>query len=321
MVESALKLHAEVEGSGAPLVMLGGGTFGATALAPHAQILASEFRVIRLQTLNVDLAEARQPLPIDYSVGLESRAMANALDALQVRTPVDIFGWSYGGLIALDFALTHPDRVRALALFEPPAFWAVPSEELATSPDMRPVFELGKEFEASTDPTDEQAVRFYEALGSVGAQPPAAESPEWQDWTIRRAALKCLPAISRHTDRPERLAVFPRRVLVMHGSNTVPFHRRISEVLASILPLAESVELEGTHVAPLTSRDAFLDALCGFFESAGVGLCLRCRHVERVISAHRVTYYKCRLSALDPRFPKYPPLPIVSCAGYEPQER
>jgi hypothetical protein len=27
----------------------------------------------------------------------------------------------------------------------------------------------------------------------------------------------------------------------------------------------------------------------------------------------------CQLSATDARFPKYPPQPVVRCAGYEPQ--
>jgi hypothetical protein len=48
-----------------------------------------------------------------------------------------------------------------------------------------------------------------------------------------------------------------------------------------------------------------------------VGLCVSCRHVELVTSARRSTFYLCRLSDTDSRFPKYPALPVRACAGYD----
>ena len=50
-----------------------------------------------------------------------------------------------------------------------------------------------------------------------------------------------------------------------------------------------------------------------------VGLCVSCRHVELVTSARRSAFYLCRLSDTDSRFPKYPALPVRSCAGYDKQ--
>lgn len=47
-----------------------------------------------------------------------------------------------------------------------------------------------------------------------------------------------------------------------------------------------------------------------------VGLCARCRHARRV-EAPRAVYWMCRLSLTDPRYDKYPRLPVVACAGYE----
>ena len=52
-------------------------------------------------------------------------------------------------------------------------------------------------------------------------------------------------------------------------------------------------------------------------ERLHVGLCASCRHVEIVTSARRSTFYLCRLSDTDARFPKYPALPVRSCAGYD----
>jgi hypothetical protein len=47
------------------------------------------------------------------------------------------------------------------------------------------------------------------------------------------------------------------------------------------------------------------------------GLCARCTHVQIVVSERGSEFVLCRLSATDPRFPKYPRLPIIACDGYE----
>jgi len=38
--------------------------------------------------------------------------------------------------------------------------------------------------------------------------------------------------------------------------------------------------------------------------------------VQVVTSARQSTFYLCRLSASDARFPKYPSLPVRACDGY-----
>lgn len=121
----SVALESFSEGTGPPLVMLGGGTLGAGEFAPHARVLATDFQVVRLQTLNIERAQKRQPLPPGYSIKVESSAMARSLDQLGLTTPLDVVGHSFGALVALDLALNHPDRIRTLVLDEPPAFWVV----------------------------------------------------------------------------------------------------------------------------------------------------------------------------------------------------
>jgi hypothetical protein len=48
------------------------------------------------------------------------------------------------------------------------------------------------------------------------------------------------------------------------------------------------------------------------------GLCATCRHTRRVESARGSTFWLCARSADDPRFPKYPRLPVLRCPGFEP---
>ena len=47
-------------------------------------------------------------------------------------------------------------------------------------------------------------------------------------------------------------------------------------------------------------------------------LCQRCAHVKVITSAKGSTFLLCQLSAVDSRFPRYPPQPVVACGGYMP---
>ena len=238
--------------------MLGGGVYGADGFAPHAELLKRDFTVIRLQTLNIQTARDGAPLPQGHSLDLESAAMARALDAINIQGPVDLLGVSFGGLVALDFALDHPDRVRTLTLFEPPAFWAMPESVLAANPAMRAMIALTSTFGREIVPTDAQLAAFQCALGTCGLTAPPAGTPERQAWDARRAALRGLSAVPLHRDSPARLRTFAKPVLIMTGSDTVNFHRAINATLASLFPSAERVEVKGGHTAPTSSRDDFL---------------------------------------------------------------
>jgi hypothetical protein len=47
------------------------------------------------------------------------------------------------------------------------------------------------------------------------------------------------------------------------------------------------------------------------------GLCDSCRHQKIVKSGRGSEFSMCLRSKTDPRFPKYPRLPVRECAGYE----
>ena len=46
------------------------------------------------------------------------------------------------------------------------------------------------------------------------------------------------------------------------------------------------------------------------------GLCATCEHSRRIVSGKGSVFRLCRLSATDPRYAKYPRLPVMVCAGY-----
>jgi len=49
----------------------------------------------------------------------------------------------------------------------------------------------------------------------------------------------------------------------------------------------------------------------------GRGLCATCLHARVIRSDRGSQFVFCELSTRDPRFARYPVLPVVSCGGYE----
>lgn len=50
---------------------------------------------------------------------------------------------------------------------------------------------------------------------------------------------------------------------------------------------------------------------------ARVGLCSICRHVRVTGNRRGSRFYLCGRSVHDPRWPRYPVLPVLRCTGYE----
>jgi hypothetical protein len=47
------------------------------------------------------------------------------------------------------------------------------------------------------------------------------------------------------------------------------------------------------------------------------GLCAGCVHL-RLLASPRSVFVRCGLADSDPAYPRYPPLPVLRCAGFRP---
>ncbi len=251
------------EGTGRTVVMLGGGVYGAAMFAPHARQLSRDFDVIRVQTLNVQTAASGAPMPSAYSVVTEASALHQTLAVIGVGQ-VDLIGSSLGAVVALNFAATYPERVRTVTLFEPPAFWILPDEEYERDPVVREIRDLTSAMTPAVAPSDEQLFRFRCLLGACPPGIPDHADPARAEWDISRLAMRGLAAVPAHREDRARLAQLEVPVLLLTGSETVPFHRRMNDLLAQVLPRVERGELPGGHSAPRTASSAFNEQLQGF---------------------------------------------------------
>jgi hypothetical protein len=51
-------------------------------------------------------------------------------------------------------------------------------------------------------------------------------------------------------------------------------------------------------------------------ERARAGLCASCAHARVVVTDRGSRFYRCELAKTDPRFARYPRLPVVACTGW-----
>ena len=107
-----ISIYHELNGSGPPLVLIGG--------------LGADLTM--LDALTIELAEHHQVLTFDnrgagrsdqpdqpYTIALMADDTVGLMDALDLPR-ADVMGFSMGGRIALELALARPDRVRRLVL-------------------------------------------------------------------------------------------------------------------------------------------------------------------------------------------------------------
>jgi pimeloyl-ACP methyl ester carboxylesterase len=260
-----MQMAIDTKGSGPALVLVGGGLTGWQSWTAHQERLAPTRTVSRAQPLNVQAGLENRPLPADYSVRMESDALAAALERASVAGAVDIVAWSYGALLTLDFALNHPGRIRTLTLIEPPAFWVLDATGEMDEQSRRERDEMKALHDAMRgDVSEEQLEAFLQQAG-FGAPGVAIRSmPQWPNWVTHRRSLLQGPAVFAHRDDAARLRQFDRPVLLFKGTGSSHFLHRVIDILGATLPGATVVELPGGHAPQLVAMDEFLKILSNF---------------------------------------------------------
>ncbi|MEE2675146.1 MAG: alpha/beta fold hydrolase [Myxococcota bacterium] len=111
-VEAGVRLEVLREGAGDPVVLLPGFGTDVSSFALQTPILAPDFEVIGVNPRGVGASDA--PDLEAYEVGRAAEDVAAVLEA-----PAHVIGASLGAAVALELALSHPDRVRSLSLITP----------------------------------------------------------------------------------------------------------------------------------------------------------------------------------------------------------
>lgn len=248
-----------------PIVLVPGGLSGWVSWKPHAEILSKDFRVVRVQLLNMTAAEKHQTPEKGYSLRSESEALKNTLDKIAAKK-INLVGWSHGGEVSLDFALNYPKRIATLTLIEPAAYWVA----RASGQFENEIDQFTKLFQSFHDPpSEEDLIGFLTINGLI---PPGVEPkkmPRWPVWNQLKIALLSLHTVIEHSDDLARLQLLrDKPVLLVKGKDSTIDNQGIVDLLSKTLSQNSRVlVLPDGHACHIVAQDQFIKELEQFITS------------------------------------------------------
>ncbi|HET7463304.1 MAG TPA: alpha/beta hydrolase [Longimicrobium sp.] len=250
------RLYYETAGSGEPLVLVHGFSLDTRVWDGQWEAFSGCYRVIRYDLRG--FGKSSLPDGGGYSHHEDLKAL---LDWLGV-SPARVLGHSTGGSIALDFAVSHPEMLRALVLFG----------SIAAGFDYSPEFAgaLGSIYAAAQMWGIGSAREIWLRLLDIRPveNPDAAAElhrivADYSGWHW----LNADPAISLDPPALQRLDAIRAPTLTILGEREVPDCFRIAERVNRGVPGAEQVVLPGLgHMAHMEAPSRFNDAVLGFLE-------------------------------------------------------
>ncbi len=229
----------------APTVVLLHATLAsATSLAGLATELAADARVLafdRRGSGGTPLVPA-EPVSIADHVADTLRA----LDDAGTTQPAIIVGHSFGGVVGLELAARHPERVAAVVAWEPPYL------ALADGPTRKRFAGLAAEIVRAhaSGGAPAAAERFYTAVNGAAAWD--ALPTRWRT-AIGSAGDSALADATMPDLDPDGLARIAVPVVIATGGRADPLYAPIARALVARIPAARRVDIAGLeHMAPMT---------------------------------------------------------------------
>jgi pimeloyl-ACP methyl ester carboxylesterase len=245
-------------GEGPSIVLVPGALTGWLSWIPHAERLSATRRAIRVQPIHNELGSAGRPGDPSYTWETERESLRLTLDALGLGA-ADFAGWSGGGRALIEFTLQYPERVRSLTLVEPAAYWVL--EEIG-KPDEQ-VDRLNKFIRriGGRDVSDDELGQFLELAAFIQPGEDVRRHPNWERWAPHKQALSWQQMVDRSERSIEEVSSISCPVLLVKGTETADWLKRVVDALGERIPGATVVELQGDHASHIQSIDAFLEAL------------------------------------------------------------
>jgi 3-oxoadipate enol-lactonase len=245
------RLWVEEEGAGPAVLFIHGGLGDLRLWEPQARALSDRFRCIRFDLRFYGRSESPGVAfsQVEDAVGV--------LDALGVERAA-LVGLSFGGGLALDVALTHPDRV-----------WAV--AHVAGGVSGLPVDAYTKEQEAAYEGAVESGDLETAMSIDLAVWAPLGVDEAIRDlWRATPDAIGVPEGASPAAppDTHERLAEIAAPTLVVVAAHDPPGLRETDARVARTVPGARLVEIDSDHYLTLREPEQVTDLLRGFLSDA-----------------------------------------------------
>lgn len=245
-------------GSGSPVVFAHGTLMDRTMFEPQLRALSDEYRCVAY-----DLRARTEWYAPAYDLDDLVADCAAVLDALGEQSAV-VAGMSMGGFMALRFALTHPERTRALVLIDA---MATPHTEADRNTYAGMIETL--EDTGTVDPALAEAVTHY-LFGQTTLEKRPELVEQWVDrWaTYPGAAIR--NEVTSWLYRPgvaDRLEEIDVPVLMIHGEEDASIAPERAEAMLESLPDAELTVIPGAgHSSNLERPEPATAAIRSFLE-------------------------------------------------------
>jgi len=250
------------EGSGQPLILIHGSVSDYREWSEQIPAFARNYRVIAISR-RYHWPNAVPDSNADASVERQTDDLAAIMSGLKISS-ANIIGHSFGGLIALNFALHYPKFVRCLVLAEPAASGvlgnspddsSVANEAQAIRAEMKEAFASGDSERIVRTYADHVAPGQFEKASPQLRQMLLANVPAFQlDFTSRRSPFTC--------DDARRISI---PVLVISGDHSPKGLQRIAQAVAGCINNAKFVKIpEATHWMQQDHVKVFNEAVSAF---------------------------------------------------------
>jgi pimeloyl-ACP methyl ester carboxylesterase len=263
---NGVELYYELSGSGAPLVLVHGSWGDHHNWDPVVSSLAESFQVVTYDRRGHSQSERPAGQGSVFEDADDLAALIEELDL----SPAHVAGNSFGAVVVLRAATRHPGIFRSLIAHEPPLFPLLAGTEL--EPALEEVQRrIGAVVGLLERGDDESAARLF--ADTIAFGPDAWDSqltPEMREVFIENAPtfldeVRDLDALQMDLDA---LAAFEKPGLLTSGTESAPFFGPVVDMVASRLPRADRVTIDGAdHVPHISVPERFVELITGFAQS------------------------------------------------------
>jgi pimeloyl-ACP methyl ester carboxylesterase len=219
---NGISIHYAIYGQGSPVIFLHGGLANADYWGDQVLPVAAHHTVILMDSRGHGRS-TRDGRPYGYDLMADD--VTALMDSLKIAK-ADIVGWSDGGILGIDIAMRHKDRVGKVFAFAANTVTSGVKDGVEKNPTFAAYIErAGLEY-AAHSATPKEYDSFVEQISKMWA-----EQPNWSD-----AQLKAI-------DTP---------ILIVDGDHDEAIKREHTEYIAATIPHA------GLLILPNTSHFAFL---------------------------------------------------------------
>lgn len=225
---NGISLYYAVYGKGPPVILLHGGLANADYWGKQVPILAIHHTVVVMDSRGHGRS-ARDARPFSYDIMADD--VVALLDRLRIGK-VDVVGWSDGGILGIDLALRHPERVAKVFAFAANSLTSGVIPQVEKNPTFAAYIDRAGQEYATHSATPDQYPSFVNQISRMWA-----EQPNWTDAQLR----------SINTP-----------ILIVDGDHDEAIKREHTEYLAATIRNA------GLLILPNVSHFAFLQAPAQF---------------------------------------------------------